>query len=200
MAAKTFNRGRKLKILALVAGGTLLGLLVAVYAGYRIVMKSPEKLIEYIAEEAKLSLGKIQQTATRDGKTEWRLDAISARYLEDDRQVQLDELVVTFFMDSGQEVQLSATDGVLNTETNDIEVSGEVKIDNREYALKTTRLQYQHENRVIFSTAPVVIHRRVGGQLSADALHLDLEANKLLLKGNVRGEFPEQQPEVSPPG
>jgi LPS export ABC transporter protein LptC len=163
-------------------------------------MKSPEKLIEYIAEDAKLSLGKIQQTATRDGKTEWRLDAISARYLEDDRQVQLDELVVTFFMDSGQEVQLSATDGVLNTETNDIEVSGEVKISNREYTLKTTRLQYQHENRVIFSTAPVVIHRRVGGQLSADALHLDLEANKLLLKGNVRGEFPEQQPGVSPPG
>jgi LPS export ABC transporter protein LptC len=190
MAAKTYSRGRKLKILALVAGGTLLGLLVAVYAGYRIVMKSPEKLIEYIAEDAKLSLGKIQQTATRDGKTEWRLDAVSARYLEEDRQVQLEELVVTFFMDSGQEVQLSATDGVLNTESNDIEVSGEVKISNQEYTLKTTQLQYRHEIRVIFSTAPVVIHRRVGGQLSADTLHLDLKTNKLQLEGNVRGEFP----------
>jgi LPS export ABC transporter protein LptC len=200
MAAKQYSRARKYKILALVAGITILGLLVAVYVGYRLVMRSPEKLIAYIAEDAKLSLGKIQQTATRDGKIEWRLDAISARYLEDDRQVQLDELVVTFFTDSGQEVRLSATDGILNTESNDIEVSGAVEVKNKAYTLKTTRLQYQHEDRVIYTTAPVVIHRRNGGQLSADTLHFDLEANKLLLKGNVRGEFPEQQPAASSPG
>jgi LPS export ABC transporter protein LptC len=197
MAEKKYSRAGKLKILALAAGITTLVLLVAVYVGYRLVMKSPEKLIAYIAEDAKLSLGKIQQTATRDGKTEWRLDAISARYLEDDRQVQLDELVVTFFMDSGQEVRLSATDGVLNTESNDIVVSGAVEINNQAYTLKTTRLQYHHEDRVIYTTAPVVIHRRTGGQLSADTLHLDLEANKLLLRGNVRGEFPEPEREPS---
>lgn len=196
MTASRYKRSGKLKILALVAGVFILGLLVAVYAAYRMVMKSPEKLIAYIAEDAKLALGKIQQTATRDGKIEWRLDAISARYLEDDRQVQLDELVVTFFMDSGQEVQLSATDGVLNTDSNDIEVSGEVRISSQEYTLRTTRLSYQHEDRVIFTTAPVVIHRRLGGQLSADSLHLNLNTNKLLLKGSVRGEFP--QPEGKP--
>ena len=198
MAEKKYNRLRKLKILALVAGVVILGVLIAVYIGYRQLMESPEKLIEYIAEDAKLSLGKIQQTATRDGKTEWRLDAISARYLEDDKQVQLDELAVTFFLDSGEEVKLSATDGILNTESNDIEVSGEVKINNPDYTLNTTSLRYQHEDRVISTTAPVVIERRIGGQLTADTLRLDLKTNKLLLKGNVRGFFPE--PEQSPPG
>jgi LPS export ABC transporter protein LptC len=198
MADKNYNRHRKLKILALVAGVAILGVLIAVYIGYRQLMESPEKLIEYIAEDAKLSLGKIQQTATRDGKTEWRLDAISARYLEDDKQVQLDELAVTFFLDSGEEVKLSATDGILNTESNDMEVSGEVKINNPDYTLNTTSLRYQHEDRVIFTTAPVVIERRIGGQLKADTLRLDLKTNKLLLKGNVRGFFPEQ--EKPPPG
>lgn len=192
-----YNRLRKLKILALAAGLTILGALIAVYIGYRQLMNSPEKLIEYIAEEAKLSLGKIQQTATRNGKTEWRLDAISARYLEDEKQVQLDELAVTFFLDSGQEVQLIASDGLLNTESNDIEVSGEVSIKNQDYTLNTTSMHYQHENRIIFTTTPVVIIRKIGGQLSADTLRLDLKTNKLLLKGNVRGVFPEPKAEPS---
>ena len=195
MTDNKFNRLRKLKILALVLGITILGGLIAVYIGYRQVVENPEKLIEYIAEDAKLSLGKIQQLATRDGKTEWRLDAISARYLEDDKQVQLDELVVTFFLDSGGEVQLSATDGILDTESNDIKVSGQVKIDNQDYTLKTTNLNYQHEGRIIFTTAPVVIERKIGGQLSADTLRLDLKTNKLRLKGNVRGVFPEPEQE-----
>ena len=197
MTDKKFNRLRKLKILALVVGIIILGGLIAVYIGYRQVVENPEKLIEYIAEDAKLSLGKIQQLATRDGKTEWRLDAISARYLEDDKQVQLDELVVTFFLDSGGEVQLSATDGILNTESNDIEVSGQVEINNQDYTLKTTNLNYQHEDRVIFTTAPIVIERKIGGHLSADTLELDLKTNKLRLQGDVRGEFPAPAQEPS---
>ena len=110
--------------------------------------------------------------------------------------MQLDELAVTFFLESGQEVQLTASDGLLNTESNDIEVSGEVSIKNRDYTLNTTSLHYQHENRIIFTTTPVVIERKIGGQLSADTLRLDLRTNKLLLRGNVRGFFP--KPEAGP--
>lgn len=192
MTDKTYHRLRKLKILVLVLGVSILALLVAVHVGYRLLMKSPERLIASIAEDAKLSLGKIQQTATRDGKTEWRLDATSARYLEAEKQVQLDDLSVTFYMDSGQEVQLLATEGLLNTESNDIQVSGDVQVKNEDYTLNTAALHYRHEQRVIFSRAPVVIKRKIGGRLSADGLRMDLNKNRVVLEGNVRGEFQER--------
>lgn len=194
MAPDTYRRHKKLKILILAAAVAILGVLVAVYVGFRQLASNPEKLIATIAEDAKLSLGKIQQTATRDGKTEWRLDAASARYLEDENQVRLNDLTVTFYMESGQEVQLSANEGLLNTESNDIQVSGDVKVQNEAYTLDTTTLQYRHEQRIIFSNAPVVIKRKIGGRLTADALRLDLNINQLLLEGNVKGEFAEPEP------
>ena len=191
MARDAYQRSKKLKIFALVAVVFVLGVVVAVYAGYRLLTGAPEKLIASIAEDAKLSLGKIQQTATRDGRTEWRLDAASARYLEAENQVQLSDLTVTFYTESGQEVQLSASDGLLNTESNDIEVSGDVKIMNEDYTLNTATLNYRHDQRIIFSKAPVVIKRRIGGHLTADALTLDLNTNLLVLKGHVKGDFQE---------
>lgn len=194
MAPDTYRRHKKLKILILAAAVAILGVLVAAYVGFRQLASNPEKLIATIAEDAKLSLGKIQQTATRDGKTEWRLDAASARYLEDENQVRLNDLTVTFYMESGQEVQLSANEGLLNTESNDIQVSGDVKVQNEAYTLDTTTLQYRHEQRIIFSNAPVVIKRKIGGRLTADALRLDLNINQLLLEGNVKGEFAEPEP------
>jgi len=194
MAPDTYRRHKKLKILILAAAVAILGVLVAAYVGFRQLASNPEKLIATIAEDAKLSLGKIQQTATRDGKTEWRLDAASARYLEDENQVRLNDLTVTFYMESGQEVQLSADEGLLNTESNDIQVSGDVKVQNEAYTLDTTTLQYRHEQRIIFSNAPVFIKRKIGGRLTADALRLDLNINQLLLEGNVKGEFAEPEP------
>lgn len=191
MARNTYQRSKKIKILLLVTAVFILGVLVAVYAGYRLLTSAPEKLIETIAGDAKLSLGKIQQTATRDGKTEWKLDAASARYLESEKQVQLSDLTVTFYMESGQEVQLSATDGLLNTESNDIEVSGDVHIKNESYTLNTATLHYRHDQRIIYSAAPVVIKRKIGGHLSADSLTLDLNTNLLMLEGHVTGEFQE---------
>jgi len=195
MASDTYHRHKKLKILILAAAVAILGVLVAAYVGFRQLVSNPEKLIATIAEDAKLSLGKIQQTATRDGKTEWRLDAASAHYLEAENQVQLNDLTVTFYMESGQEVQLSASEGLLNTESNDIQVSGDVKIQNEAYTLNTTTLQYLHEQRIIFSNAPVVIKRKIGGLLTADALKLDLNINRLLLEGNVKGEFSQPEPQ-----
>lgn len=189
MARKAYRRPRKLKFLALATGVSILVVLAVVYAAYRYLQEAPERLIASIAENAKLSLGKIQQTATRDGKTEWRLDAASARYLEATNQVKLDDLTVTFYMDSGEQVRLSATDGVLDTRSNDIQVSGNVQVDNKDYALHTESLRYRHQQRLILSDSPVVIERKIGGRLSADKLRLDLNSNRLKLEGNVEGVF-----------
>jgi len=189
MTHETHGRHRKLKILLAVAAiGVAAGLL-AVYIGYRRLAHAPEQLAAVIGDQAKLSLGKIRQTATRDGKTEWRLDAASAQYLEAGSKVLLKELTVVFYSNEDRSVTLSATDGVLNTESNDIEVSGDVTVENEEYTLTTASLHYRHDTRTISSDHPVTIERKTGGRLSADALSFDLNTNRVLMEGNVTGVF-----------
>jgi LPS export ABC transporter protein LptC len=105
--------------------------------------------------------------------------------------VLLADLTVTFFTDEGEDVQLSASEGLLDTESNDIQVSGDVKVANEEYVLTTTGLLYRHATRIISSAAPVLIQRKAGGKLSADSMSLDLNSRLVTMEGNVTGVFDE---------
>ena len=160
------------------------GMIVSVFIGYRKVSNAPELLLSSIKEGANLSLGKIRQTATRDGKKEWSLEADSANYMEAENKVDLKNLSVIYFLKDNREVYLEADRGILQTETNDIEFSGNVVIRNEEYRLKTEHLNYEHVRRLISSDTPVHIS---GGdsELSAASITYDLKANKVVLTGNV---------------
>jgi len=72
----------------------------------------------------------------------------------------------------------------LQTDTNDIEFSGNVVIKNEDYQLRTRRLSYEHERRLIFTKDPVQISGDAVN-LSAKSMEYDLNLNKILLAGNV---------------
>ncbi len=167
-------------VLILVAIGTV----AAVYIGYRQVSTAPEQLLSSIKDGADLSLGKIRQTATRDGKKEWSLEAGSAHYIENDKKAVLKNLFITYFLKDNREVYLQAEEGLLQTDTNDIEFSGNVVIRNDDYQLKTRRMNYEHERRLIFSNDPVHISGEAVN-LSARSLTYDLNLNKIIFAGNV---------------
>ena len=161
-----------------------IGTIAAVFLGYQRVSNAPELLLSSIKDGANLSLGKIRQTATRDGRKEWSLEAGSAHYIENDKKAVLKDLLITYFLEDNQEVHLEAEQGILQTDTNDIEFSGNVVIRNQDYQLKTDRLSYKHEQRVIFSNDPVKISG-ASAELSAASIQYDLNANKIVLTGNV---------------
>ena len=167
-------------MLILVAVGTV----GAVYIGYRQVTSAPEQLLSSIKDGANLSLGKIRQTATRDGKKEWSLEAGSAHYIENDNKAVLKDLFITYFLKDNREVYLEAEEGILQTDTNDIEFSGNVVIKNEDYQLKTRRMNYEHERRLIFSNDPVHISGE-DVKLSAKSIQYDLNLNKIVFAGNV---------------
>jgi len=175
---------KKLSIVLVLVMLVTIGIVAAVFIGYRRVVSAPEQLLSSIKEGANLSLGKIRQTATRDGKKEWSLEAGSAHYVENEKKAVLKDLSITYFLKDNREIYLEAEEGILQTDTNDIEFSGNVVIRNEDYQLRTRRLSYEHERRLIFSNDPV----QVSGEsvnLSARLLKYDLNLNKLLLSGNV---------------
>jgi len=175
---------KKFSIILLIIILLTVGTVVAVFIGYRKVSNAPEMLLSSIKDGANLSLGKIRQTATRDGKKEWSLEAGSAHYMENEKKAVLKDLFITYFLEDDREVYLNADQGILNTDTNDIEFSGNVVIRNEEYRLTTEKLNYEHKRRFISTEDPVNISGDAA-ELSADSATYDLETNKIVLTGNV---------------
>ena len=183
-------KNKKLTILFLILILAVIGTVVAVYIGYRQVSIAPEQLLSSIKDGANLSLGKIRQTATRDGKKEWSLEAGSAHYIEDDKRAVLKNLFITYFLKDNREVYLEAAEGILQTDTNDIEFSGDVVIRNEDYQLKTKRMNYEHERRLIFTNDPVQISG-ADVKLSAKSIQYDLNLDKIIFTGDVEATISE---------
>ncbi|MBA3030483.1 MAG: LPS export ABC transporter periplasmic protein LptC [Desulfobacteraceae bacterium] len=137
-----------------------------------------------------LAIDKISHTATRDGKTEWSLEAGSAEYFNEEKKAVLKNIAIIFYMENNSTARISASEGVLLTSTNDIRISGDVILQNGDYGLKTDSLNYNHEKRLIYSNKPVDI-RGETFHLTADEMAFDLASGKTKLKGHVKGIFGE---------
>ena len=184
MVWSRLKKVKKLSIFLLAVILLTVGMIVSVFIGYRQVSNAPELLFTSIKEGANLSLGKIRQTSTRDGKKEWSLEADSANYMEAEKKVELKNLSVIYFLEDNREVYLKADQGILQTDTNDIEFSGNVVIRNEEYQMKTEHLNYEHDRRIIICDESIRILGQ-GGELTAESAEYDLNADKVVLKGNV---------------
>ena len=183
-------KNKKLTIIFLTLILVAIGTVAVIFIGYRQVATAPEQLLSSIKDGANLSLGKIRQTATRDGKKEWSLEAGSAHYIENDKKAVLKDLFITYFLKDNREVYLEAEEGILQTDTNDIEFSGNVVIRNEDYQLQTRRMNYEHERRLIFSNDPVQISGEAV-KLSAKSIKYDLNLNKIIFAGNVEAAISE---------
>jgi LPS export ABC transporter protein LptC len=181
---------RKLKFFLISIIIISLGSIIAVFSAYRSILDKTAGLDSAIQNAAKMSLGKIHHTATRDGVLEWSLDASSARLLDEKKQLILDDLSVVFYMKDGKEAHLTAERGFLQTDSNDIEVTGNVVVRNDNYVLKTEKLNYEHTRRILFSNVSVEISSD-SEKLTADSVSFDLNTKKTMLEGNVKGIFSE---------
>jgi lipopolysaccharide export system protein LptC len=165
--------------------------IIAVFVKYRHFPDKKDNLVVHIKNKANISLGKIHQTATRNGITEWSLDAASVDYTAKKNRAIFQDLYVTFYLKNNTEIYLTANQGILKTDSNDIEVFGNVVVKNENYSLKTETLHYQHNERIIYSKVPVVITGN-SMDLVADSMSLNLNTNKTLLQGQVAGTIREK--------
>lgn len=162
--------------------------IVYIFMGYRRMINNPEKLISMARDGASVSLEKFRQTATRNGVKEWYLDADSAKYIDKNRQALFENLSMVFYLANEKKISLSADKGVLQTESNNIDVTGNVVVSDGKYRLATDNLSYNYAQRELVSQTPV--------KITGDALHLtadsvvySLNNNKTYFKGNVRGSI-----------
>jgi LPS export ABC transporter protein LptC len=164
------------------------GVILAVFLNDRNALESKEADGTIISSKANISIGKAHQTATRNGIKEWSLDAASADYMDTKNRAVFKNLSVTFFLKDNTQVYITADRGILKTDSSDMEIYDNVVIKYTQYKLKCENLYYEHKNRIIFSNVPVNITGD-SFQLVADAMSLNLNTNKTLFEGKVKGIF-----------
>jgi len=182
------GKRKKLKLLLIFIILFVLGVTSAVFIHYRRLTEESEKIISVIPDDATLTVGRVRQTQTQNGKKEWFLDAESVKYANERKEAVFKKLTVTFYLEDEKEIYISGDKGVLKTQKQDFEVMGNVIVKNEHYELKTDNLHYHHQDRLFFTKEPVNI-TGAPFDLRADSMSVDLNTKKSEFEGNVRGIF-----------
>jgi len=164
------------------------GIVVTIFIGYRKILNRNDKFLSVIEDNANISIGKVHHISTRNGIKEWSLDARTARVVNSEKKILLEKIDAIFFMKDDSKLYLSSEHGVLKTDTNDIECTGNVVIKFADYRLETDILNYDHNRRTISSKVPVKISSKLS-DLTADTMSFNLDTKKAFFNGNVKGYF-----------
>ena len=167
-----------------------IGTVIAVFIGYRHVSRHPELLLTQIQKKADMQLNKIRQTATRNGIRDWRMEAESASLLKKSHTMQLVRPKVEFFMKNGDNVHLTAEKGTIYTNSNRMDVSGQVRANTSQYRFRTQSLEYDPASRELRADTPVNLSGR-WFNLRADRMSMDLTTDIAHFDGHVEGTISE---------
>jgi LPS export ABC transporter protein LptC len=179
---------RPLKGILLVFGILALGSIVVMFS-LRLQPTNPDQNGATAARsDSTVLLEGIRHIDLREGVKEWQLDAESADCRYDENRTYLSMLEASYFDSDGETVLLSADSGIWKTDSNDLEVSGNVVLKNSQYEMRTDRLLYTASERIFSTLSPVEIRSFSMNQV-ADGMTYSLETELIILDGNVEGEF-----------
>jgi len=164
--------------ICLMIGGLGVGLI-----SYHHLRKEPEALLSVLPKHD-VSLNRIHHVATRDGVKEWVLDAESAQYQKEEGKAIFKDISATFFLRDGKTIRLTSRDGLLLTDTKDMEVSGDVVVRSGLYGLTTEKLHYNHKNRSISTNSPILI-KGEGISLTGRSMIFYFDTEQALVRGGV---------------
>ena len=160
---------------------------VVVFVKYRF-QSDKEEIVTDIKDKASVSMAKVEHTATKDGTKDWSLKAKSVNYFQNNKEALFKDIHVVFFHKGEPGAVLTADQGHLNTETNDIVASGHVRVVHDEFTLETDTLDFRNDTRIIATKVPVKIVRD-DSTLTANSMTMDLNTTVTKMKGRVRGTF-----------
>lgn len=181
---------KKLKFFLIFLIFLTFGVILMVFLQYRQFLEKIDPPVSISQNQANISIGKAHQTATRNGRREWSLDAASADYVDKNSRAIFKDLSLTFYLKDETKVYVTANQGILKTDSNDMEIYGNVVVKNKDYKLRCENLYYNHHRRILFSKVPVNITGD-SFELDADSMSLNLKDNKASFEGKVKGTFSE---------
>ena len=100
--------------------------------------------------------------------------------------VRLKDISIIFFRQGNSNVTLTAVEGELNSQTNDMSLNGNIVAVMTPYKITTENLNYEHQLRIIHMNKPVKI---IGPSmlLQANKMTYGIETEIIKCDGNIKG-------------
>lgn len=130
----------------------------------------------------------IHHEARKNGDLAWTLDADDAGYTREDGQARIRNLRTVLLSADGRKITITASTGIINTKTNDMVLTGDVRVSDGAMRLMTEVLYYTDATRLIRTDTPVRIEAD-DMDITGDRLRYSLDTNIAHLSGNVKGAF-----------
>jgi LPS export ABC transporter protein LptC len=175
MVQQFWQRIRVIRWLLLLA---MVGSLIAIFVGLK-VRSAGESLpaieAELTSKDGNLTLKNFEYRDVKRGQARWTVWADTATYFEDKKETVLDQVKAIFFLKNGGQVELLGDRGVLHTDTNNMEISGNVDVSfGKGYTLTTNRLLYDRHQELIHTNAELVLKGQ-GLTTKGQGMRLEIE-------------------------
>lgn len=162
--------------------------ILVVFSRHRLDPESTSQPEPPESTEAVLSIQRFRHTATQNGRKQWILEADSAQLHADPSEARLINICAHFFLENGHTVTLNADRGVLQLDTNDMNVSGHIVIQTPEYTIESENLHYDHKLHMIQSVSPVNI-TGPSFLLKAGQIAYNIQTGEITCTNHVEGVF-----------
>ena len=150
------------------------------------------------ATEAEMKLTDMEYTEMESGRRLWTIKASEARYFQAEQKTALQSVLLTFFMQEGDEIQLESRQGVLYAGTKNIELWDSVRaVLPQGYELSTERAFYEHERETISSETSI----RLEGpdlKLQGSRWQYRIPEHKAVLEGGIEATLAFLPPKTDP--
>ena len=181
-------RSRRIKALLIATIFVIAALMTAVFINYRQSMQDvaqPERPAE---TGASLSISRFEHTAMKNGNKEWTMQADTARFFAETRQVELKDIDAVFFTENDETINMTAAHGEMDLNSKNIRAWEDVIVYHPRYTLKTESLRYTYDSRIMIIDAPLEITGEAV-RLTADAGRYEMDTETITFEGNIESRI-----------
>ncbi len=163
-------------------------IVISIFVHNRIKLKHIAPPLAPQKTNATLSIQNFRHTSSQDGQVKWSIEASAAHLYAKENIAELSDISATFFLNPDKTILLTADQGVLRVDTNNMTLTGDIVVRFSDYVATTESLNYVHKSRMIKSTSPV----KIAGDtmtLKAETMTYDLDTGIMKCSGGVTGTF-----------
>ena len=147
---------------------------------------SPIPLLNIMSDKVDLQVKNINYTDVGDSGLKWEIKADSAKYIKSENLAMFDRVRVKLLMSDGKTIVMTGDKGTLNTNTKDMEITGNVEVvSDRGDRLTTDILKYSGSERRIYSEVAVTMEN-ARMQVRGMGMSFSLEDKDVALLSRVR--------------
>ena len=150
---------------------------------------APKTLLKVMADHVDLQVKDVVYTDVGQSGEKWEIRADTARYLKKENLALFERVRIKLVTPEGKVFLMTGDRGRLQTDTKDIEISGNVEIVSEQGdRFRTDTLHYTHEKSAVHTDGAVtMLAERI--QIRGVGMTLNLKKGQLSLKSKVKGHI-----------